>query len=318
MKIPRLDKAGKNWVIYKAHFLWSIDAHRKLEHVDGTAVAPANPITQTLGHTLSSARFVAKLLHTKSGKPLGGISKTSPGWYPWTCIEGSSRSAAPTKGMSMLIFASFPPTKDNFYAIVMGSLPSSYDPYISAINATSSVMGTTLSADNFMHTVTEEFVRHTLNFQGTKKEENLVFYFNNAGRGRKGAHASLGSKKNIEGQRKGWAGSKGPKSKGKAKDAGSGDRGKGKETAASARAKSLDEEEEGSWMAIAALDNNYNMISDGYFSSASSHALSNEDILDLFASESDGKSDMYTDLPDLMQVPDLDNKSLPKPDGDVQ
>ena len=45
----------------------------------------------------------------------------------------------------------------DFYAIVMGSLPSSYDPYISAVNATSSVLGTTLTADDLMLTVTEEF-----------------------------------------------------------------------------------------------------------------------------------------------------------------
>ena len=43
----------------------------------------------------------------------------------------------------------------DFYAIVMGSLPSSYDPYISAINATSSVLGTTLTADDLMLTVTK-------------------------------------------------------------------------------------------------------------------------------------------------------------------
>ena len=45
----------------------------------------------------------------------------------------------------------------DFYAIVMGSLPSSYDPYISAVNATSSVLGTTLTANDLMLTVTEEF-----------------------------------------------------------------------------------------------------------------------------------------------------------------
>ena len=49
------------------------------------------------------------------------------------------------------------PLADNdFYAIIMGSLPASYDPYISAVNATSSVLGTTLSADDLMLTLTEE------------------------------------------------------------------------------------------------------------------------------------------------------------------
>ena len=45
----------------------------------------------------------------------------------------------------------------DFYAVIMGSLPGSYDPYISAVNTTSSVLGTTLSADDLILTVTEEY-----------------------------------------------------------------------------------------------------------------------------------------------------------------
>ena len=54
----------------------------------------------------------------------------------------------------------------DFYAIVMGSLPSSYDPYISAINTTSSVLGKTLSADDLILTVTEEYESTHLKEQG--------------------------------------------------------------------------------------------------------------------------------------------------------
>jgi hypothetical protein len=43
-----------------------------------------------------------------------------------------------------------PPNEDEFYAIILGSLPSSYEPFISAMNATSSVLGTFLSSDNLM------------------------------------------------------------------------------------------------------------------------------------------------------------------------
>ena len=45
----------------------------------------------------------------------------------------------------------------DFYAIVMGSLPGSYDPYISAMNSTSSVLDKTLSAGDLILTVTEEY-----------------------------------------------------------------------------------------------------------------------------------------------------------------
>ena len=41
----------------------------------------------------------------------------------------------------------------------MGSLPTSYDQYLSALNATSSVLGKQLSADDLMLTITEEFER---------------------------------------------------------------------------------------------------------------------------------------------------------------
>ena len=46
-----------------------------------------------------------------------------------------------------------PLSKNNFYAIILGSLPSSYDPYISTINATSSVLGETISSDDLILTI---------------------------------------------------------------------------------------------------------------------------------------------------------------------
>ena len=41
-----------------------------------------------------------------------------------------------------------PLSKNDFYAIILGSLPGSYDPYISAVNATSGVLGKTISSDD--------------------------------------------------------------------------------------------------------------------------------------------------------------------------
>jgi len=49
------------------------------------------------------------------------------------------------------------PTEDDFYAIIIGSLPSSYDPFVSALNATSSVLGTFLSPDDLMNTITRDW-----------------------------------------------------------------------------------------------------------------------------------------------------------------
>src|SRR3984885_13152580 len=71
-----------------------------------------------------------------------------------------------------------PPTEQDFYAIILGSLPPSYDPYISAVNATSSVLGTTLSSNDLMLTVTEEYERRAMKQKGGRKEENSVFSAN--------------------------------------------------------------------------------------------------------------------------------------------
>jgi len=61
-----------------------------------------------------------------------------------------------------------PPPDDDFYSIIMSSMPPSYSPYISAVNGTASVLGTTLSPDDLMQTLTEEADRHTTN---TKKSQ---------------------------------------------------------------------------------------------------------------------------------------------------
>src|SRR5271156_4138000 len=44
LRIPKLDVTGSNWVIYKDRFLWSLDAHGILNHVDGSGKQPVDPI----------------------------------------------------------------------------------------------------------------------------------------------------------------------------------------------------------------------------------------------------------------------------------
>ena len=67
------------------------------------------------------------------------------------------------------------PSDDDFYAIVIGSLPSSYDPFISALNAASSVIGTFLAPDDLMQTISDEYDRRNLG-RTPKKEENVAFH----------------------------------------------------------------------------------------------------------------------------------------------
>jgi hypothetical protein len=154
---------------------------------------------------------------------------------------------------------------NDFYAIIMGSLPSSYDPYLSALNATSSVLGTHLSADDLMLSITEEYERRNLKSKGGKKDDNVAFYSNDTEKGQKGGSGSKKKGKchncGKEGHWKrdcweegGGKAGQGPKQKAKKdkdKDKEKG-KGKGKETAAAAKDDKDDKppKEEEAWMAV--------------------------------------------------------------------
>ena len=62
-----------------------------------------------------------------------------------------------------------PPGDDEFYAIILGSLSSSYEPFISALNATSSIVGTVLSPDELIQAITDEYNHQNL-AKGSKKD----------------------------------------------------------------------------------------------------------------------------------------------------
>ena len=43
---PNLDVSGSNWVIFKDCFIWALNAHGILDHVNGTGNELANPISE--------------------------------------------------------------------------------------------------------------------------------------------------------------------------------------------------------------------------------------------------------------------------------
>ena len=150
-----------------------------------------------------------------------------------------------------------PPAEDDFYAIVIGSLPPSYDPFVSALNATSSILGTFLSPDDLMHTITDEYDHQTLG-RTSKREENVTFYSNDDGGKGKKRRPEL---KCFNCQKKGhkkfdcWAegggkAGQGPRGQGKGDGKGKEDKGKAREAAASAK------EPEVAWMAMTAPPDN--------------------------------------------------------------
>ena len=79
------------------------------------------------------------------------------------------------------------PGDDELYTIILGSLPYSFEPFISALNATSSVLGTILSPDDLMQAFTDEYERRNLGKSSNREEstENVAFS-TNEGNGWKG------------------------------------------------------------------------------------------------------------------------------------
>lgn len=157
-------------------------------------------------------------------------------------------------------------TDEDFYSIIMGSLPPSYDSYLSALNATSSVLGKQLTADDLMLTITEEFERRNLKSKGKGKEENAAFHTGDSKKDKKkrqGECHNCGKKGHWSRdcwEEGGGKEGEGPKQKGK-KDNKSKDKDKGKgkkkekETAAVAKDDEKDDKkEEEAWMTMVMED----------------------------------------------------------------
>ncbi|KDR78120.1 hypothetical protein GALMADRAFT_245146 [Galerina marginata CBS 339.88] len=184
------------------------------------------------------------------------------------------------------------PSDDDFYSIILGSLPPSYDPHISAISATSSVLGKTLSPDELMRAVTDEFDRRVVN-GNSPKEENKAFYTNESGKGRRGGGGSKKDAECFNCSKRGhfaadcWAegGGKegqGPRGRGKAK-------GSSKEAAAAIAKARDEEEEEAAWFALTAFDSSSQDLGEV---SHRTVTLSDVDSADLMSDDSDGDCEM--------------------------
>jgi len=153
-----------------------------------------------------------------------------------------------------------PPATKDFYVIILGSLPPSFDPYISTVNATSSIIGTSLSSNNLMQTVTEEYEHRVMKLKGMQKEENVAYTADSSRRGQGG---SGGLKRDVECyncHKKGhyqadcWApggGKKGEGPKGKGKTKGKGNDNEKDTAAATSTPVSVTHAEDYAWMAMA-------------------------------------------------------------------
>ena len=138
---------------------------------------------------------------------------------------------------------------EDFTSIILSSIPQSYDSYIAAIMATSSLLDKTLSPTNLIDAICDEADRRTIkNPKFKKKDEQDAAYVagQSSGKGKKDGDDSKKSKKNVKcynckkmghiakncWAKGGGAEGRGPKGKGK---------NKGKEVAANADEKGRDD-----------------------------------------------------------------------------
>ena len=53
LRIPKLEVSGTNWVIFKDRFTWALDARSILDHIDGSAKEPKDPIPAAIREKIS-------------------------------------------------------------------------------------------------------------------------------------------------------------------------------------------------------------------------------------------------------------------------
>lgn len=75
-------------------------------------------------------------------------------------------------------------TDDDFYAIILGSMPTSFESYISALSATTRALGKLLSPDDLMDALNEEHDRRVLHRGNRKGETSDVALSANDSQGR--------------------------------------------------------------------------------------------------------------------------------------
>jgi len=210
-----------------------------------------------------------------------------------------------------------PPTEDDFYAIVIGSLPPIYDPFISALNATSGVLGSFLTPDDLMQTISDEYDHRNLG-RTAKKEKNVAFHTGDSSRKGKMALKCFNCGKKGHKKFDCWAegrgkAGQGPKGKGQGGGEGKGD-GKGKEDKGKAKKSAAVAKEDAAWMAISDHSNLDNDSDYSLFSNQSTCPTLNELLDGVMDDDNNDNVSVADSCQDLQQIFD-DDKDLEEGKG---
>jgi len=133
LRIPKLDVSGSNWVLYKERFFWALDARAILDHVDGTGSEPEDPVPEESrrGNKLMFMKIRAKSTAYDIWKELEGHFQNRSRMVSIDLRRRIQDLRCAEKGDMITHFATLRTMRED--------LATSYDPYVSAVNATSSV-----------------------------------------------------------------------------------------------------------------------------------------------------------------------------------
>lgn len=250
LRIPKLAADGENWMMYKERLQWSIDARGLLGHLDGMEQKPTDPQTlpnrgpswtpSTPAEVTEVAEYKTASKEWQTGEAIA--KQQIAGTIPDT-LSGLFEQRSHVVSIELLrkLQDQKCASDESFTAMIMSSLPSSYDPHLSALTASAKVSSMKLTADTLMSTIVDEYDRRVSKSKKTRSSNDDAAYNANAGqctRKIKGNCHNCGKyghmQKDCRGPGGGGASGKG-RSDWKGKD-------KKSETAASTKDKANDEE----------------------------------------------------------------------------
>ncbi|KZP05325.1 hypothetical protein FIBSPDRAFT_967392 [Athelia psychrophila] len=211
LRVPKLTADGKNFVVYRDRLALAVLACGLDDHLDGTATRPADPsvrdqpfdvltedkqnlVTAHCVSTCEWARKEAVATVSDAWKLLKEDFEKRSRMYmvdlrrrlqDQRCKEsGDVRTHFDIMCTMREDIAALGDdlTDDDFGAMLLGSLPRSYDNYLSAISATLSVLGKSLDPESFILSVTDEFDRRSVKSRQPKdKSRDAAFFAGGSG-----------------------------------------------------------------------------------------------------------------------------------------
>nr|GAT43935.1 polyprotein [Mycena chlorophos] len=266
--LPKCEADGTNFSVYKNRFKFAATAAGIADHLDKSSAMPYALVTtvadeqaanrawtagqamikQAIASTIPDALFLRVMNATSAGemweKVTNEFEKKSKmvtvdlrrKLQDMRCAENGDVRAHLSAMQTLrtdLVGMSADPGNDNFIAIVMGSLPISYDPYLAALTATATVSNTILSPDDVIQALSQEYDRCALRSKSKKNDSDVAFAAGGRGNGKKKKSNvecfNCGKKGHIKADC--WAPGGGKEGKGPKGRGGGKGKGKGKEDA---------------------------------------------------------------------------------------